>query len=252
MNKLEFVEKLFEFLKKISFNGQKRVLADMTRVNNSILCDEHKEIFDINKEKPISRFGKPIREWLIDKLSKTKYKHIKDNINWKITKGKNKDFKEVRKALKHLLNIAALHYIETNDKEFLKYFFKTLNSTQHCLIKSTAPMLYKSNTAGKKLNVGKRNAKSKIKQDPGFTKEHIIPTKFICESLKKAVFSNKVDVDFDLIMKDNFQVLLNSDDDELVNIAGLKSKMPDGWMFGDSPFLRYIEAGVNINDIKKI
>jgi hypothetical protein len=53
-------------------------------------------------------------------------------------------------------------------------------------------------------------------------------------------------------MKDNFQVLLNSDDDELVNIAGLKSKMPDGWMFGDSPFLRYIEAGVNINDIKKI
>ena len=68
-----------------------------------------------------------------------------------------------------------------------------------------------------KLNVGKRTATSKNTKDKGFTKEHNIPTKFIYDAIKKAVFNDKVIEMFDLIMKDNFQVLLNSDDDEKLN-----------------------------------
>ena len=57
---------------------------------------------------------------------------------------------------------------------------------------------------------------------------------------------------FDLIMKDNFQVLLNSDDDEKLNKAGLRSKMPEGWKFGDDPFARYVKGGIDLNSLKKL
>ena len=70
--------------------------------------------------------------------------------------------------------------------------------------------------------------------------------------LKQAVFNDKVIEMFDLIMKDNFQVLLNSVDDEKLNKAGLRSKMPEGWKFGDDPFARYIKGGIDLNSLKKV
>ena len=251
MEKEEFVDKLFIALQRLSSGAQKRVLEDMRRLNSSILCKEHR-VYDVNKEKPIARYGRPICEMLLRKLSKSKCVPLEDDINWSITKGKRKNDIEVRRALKHLMVFAASYYLETKDKEFMECFLNTLNSNQDSLVKSTAPIMYKSNTPGNKLNVGKRTATSKNIKDKGFTKEHNIPTKFIYDAIKKAVFNDKVIEMFDLIMKDNFQVLLNSDDDEKLNKAGLRSKMPEGWKFGDDPFARYVKGGIDLNSLKKV
>ena len=39
----------------------------MRRLNSSILCKEHR-VYDVNKEKPIARYGRPICEMLLRKL----------------------------------------------------------------------------------------------------------------------------------------------------------------------------------------
>ena len=145
MEKEEFVDKLFIALQRLSSGAQKRVLEDMRRLNSSILCKEHR-VYDVNKEKPIARYGRPICEMLLRKLSKSKCVPLEDDINWSITKGKRKNYIEVRRALKHLMVFAASYYLETKDKEFMECFLNTLNSNQDSLVKSTAPIMYKSIT----------------------------------------------------------------------------------------------------------
>jgi len=127
-----------------------------------------------------------------------------------------------------------------------------MNSNQECLFKSSAPLIYKSKYPGSKINVGKRTSSSKKSIDIGFTKEHIIPTKIIFDKLKNSIYENNLEMVFDSIMENNFQVLLNSDDDEKLNKSGLRSKMPNDWKFGDDPFQRYISAGIDISTIVSI
>ena len=165
---------------------------------------------------------------------------------------KNKDYLEIRKALKYILLSIQDYYIKNGNKDFIEVLLNQINSNQECLFKSSAPLIYKSIYPGIKINVGKRNSSSKKSIDIGFTKEHIIPTKIIFDGLKNAVLENQLKIVFDKMMKDNFQVLLNSDDDEKLNKSGLRSKMPDNWKFGDDPFQRYISAGIDISTIISI
>lgn len=50
----------------------------MRRLNSSILCKEHR-VYDKNKEKPIARYGRPICEMLLKKLSKSKCVPLEDD-----------------------------------------------------------------------------------------------------------------------------------------------------------------------------
>lgn len=251
MEKNEFINELKNFLKTISPEAQSRILDDMKRLNQSILCHKH-YIFNPNKKNPISRYGTPMKNWLIKELSLEMKEKISDSIKWDLTKNKNKDYLEIRKALKYILLSIQDYYIKNGNKDFIEVLLNQINSNQECLFKSSAPLIYKSIYPGIKINVGKRNSSSKKSIDIGFTKEHIIPTKIIFDGLKNAVLENQLKIVFDKMMKDNFQVLLNSDDDEKLNKSGLRSKMPDNWKFGDDPFQRYISAGIDISTIISI
>lgn len=251
MKKKVFVDKLKSFLKTLSPEAQDRILDDMKRLNNSILCEEH-TIYNPSKKKPISRYGTPIKNWLINEISAESKMKIDDLINWKITKNKNLNYLEVRNGLKYiLLSIQKFNNIN-NDNVFVDLLINEMNTNQDCLFKSTAPLKYKSKYPGNKINVGKRTSLSKNSKNVGYTKEHLIPTRVVFECLKNSVFENNIENDFDFIMKDNFQVLLNSDDDEKLNKAGLRSKMPPNWKFGEDPFERYKLAGIDLSTIIKI
>lgn len=249
MEKKVFVIKLKSFLKTINTEAQNRILDDMKRLNTSVLCQEH-IIHNPNKKNPISRYGTPMKKWLMEEVSEKSKSEIDDSINWKFTKGKNKDYQEIRKALKFLLVTIQNFYQKNKDNDFIELLLNELNSTQESLFKSCAPLTYKSRFPGNKVNIGKRSSLSKNTIDVGFTKEHIIPTKIVFNSLKTSVLENRVESVFDFIMKDNFQVLLNSDDDEKLNKVGLRSNMPPNWKFGDDPFQRYSQAGIDLSTIE--
>ena len=251
MEKNEFIDKLKMFLKTISSEAQSRILDDMKRLNKSILCNEH-VIHNSSKKNPISRYGTPMRNWLLKEVSSEMKVKISDSIKWDITKNKNKDYLEIRKALKYVLLSTQDFYFKNGDKDFIEVLLAEMNSNQECLFKSSAPLIYKSKYPGSKINVGKRTSSSKKSIDIGFTKEHIIPTKIIFVKLKNSIYENNLEMVFDSIMENNFQVLLNSDDDEKLNKSGLRSKMPNDWKFGDDPFQRYISAGIDISTIVSI
>ena len=249
MDKQIFIIKLKSFLETISSEAQNRILDDMKRINTAILCQEH-VIHDPNKKNPISRYGTPMKKWLMEEVSVQTSLKINDSINWKVTKGKFKKYQEIRKALKYLLMAVQEFNLKNKENDFIKVLLNELNSNQESLFKSCAPLTYKSKFPGNKVNVGKRSSLSKITIDVGFTKEHIIPTKIIFNSLKTSILENRVESGFDFIMKDNFQVLLNSDDDEKLNKVGLRSNMPLNWKFGDDPFQRYSQAGIDLSTIE--
>jgi len=248
LDKETFVKTLLEVLRNVSPGAQKRILEDMTRLETSILCKEY-GVCDLTKEKPIKRYGTPVREWMLKELSNTIDNPTVDDINWAITKGVKKDYNEIRRAVKHIMEFSAAYYSKTKDRKFMDTFFNALKSNQDGLIKSTAPIKFKSLLPGKKLNVGKRKEGSKNTKDAGYTKEHLIPTAVIYDAMKDSVFNNNVNDSFDIIMKDNFQVLLNSDDDDSINKAGFRDKMPNGWKFGDDPWERYKASGIDLSTI---
>ena len=55
----------------------------------------------------------------------------------------------------------------------------------------------------------------------------------IGKKCENSIYENNLEMVFDSIMENNFQVLLNSDDDEKLNKSGLRSKMPNDWKFGE-------------------
>mgnify|MGYP000141236116 CR=1 FL=1 len=114
--------------------GQKAHLKPAREFENyeGVLKEYYDNVFPLlyqnYSEKPIARYGRPICEMLLRKLSKSNCVPLEDDINWSITKGKRKNYIEVRRALKHLMVFAASYYLETKDKEFMECFLNSLNS----------------------------------------------------------------------------------------------------------------------------
>jgi len=91
-----------------------------------------------------------------------------------------------------------------------------------------------------KLNISKRSIKG-LKNK--ITYEHAIPTKVILEECLKQ--PNKKYIT-DILIKSDYVAILTHEEDKLLNDAGFKFKMPDGWNFGDDVYARYKKVGIRL------
>lgn len=91
-------------------------------------------------------------------------------------------------------------------------------------------------------NVYKRS-KFHGKKSP-FIYEHAIPVSIVRDKLFSSDLS-KEDV-FSVLKACGPVAMILRDEDQILNQYGLQRKMPDGWVWGDSPLARYQVAGIEI------
>ena len=129
---------------------------------------------------------------------------------------------------------AALYYSKSGENNFINTLFQQLDKNQNGVLRSLAKIEYR--------------------QEGDFdrrTKEHLIPANLFRKELVNMVKSNDFSK-FDEYTNQMLQVDLSKEDDIKINKAGFRDNMPNGWKWGDDPWARYIEAGIDLNTIKKI
>ena len=79
-----------------------------------------------------------------------------------------------------------------------------------------------------------------------FKYEHVIPAAIV---LKKLLASDRRSETVHRILSESgFVAVLLKEQDQLLNSAGLRAKMPDGWEWGDDPLERYRVVGIELSD----
>ena len=79
-----------------------------------------------------------------------------------------------------------------------------------------------------------------------FKYEHVIPAAIV---LKKLLASDrKPHTVRHLLRESGFVTVVLKDEDQLLNHAGLKAKMPDDWTWGGDPMSRYRAVGIELSD----
>jgi len=111
------------------------------------------------------------------------------------------------------------------------------------LIKIAAQFKYKS----KKFKYGLYSAKQKTGLK--YREEHNPPASVIGANLIWAITNNKVKEIMPYIRKNYYQTQLSKKDDELLDIAKLDKKLPDGFSILDDSSVRLAKAGIDLNTI---
>lgn len=97
------------------------------------------------------------------------------------------------------------------------------------------------------------NFSSGVKIDKDLRHEHAVPRKELNDQLDLMYKSKRLNQNniFEFIDKFAFAVIVSSDEDIMLNKAGLRSKMPAGFSFDHSGdvFLRYKIAGIEIFEL---
>ncbi|MCE2571815.1 hypothetical protein [Motilimonas eburnea] len=89
----------------------------------------------------------------------------------------------------------------------------------------------------------KNGAINKRDRYKGLIREHLVPRTVIFNELLKIkrITPKKVD---DLLSELLIIVVVTKDEDRKLDQTGLRSKMPEGWCYGDDPFQRHKAAGI--------
>ncbi|MCE2597380.1 hypothetical protein K6Y31_21655 [Motilimonas cestriensis] len=89
----------------------------------------------------------------------------------------------------------------------------------------------------------KNGAATASERAKGLIQEHLVPRTIIFNELLKIkrITPKKVD---DLLGELLIIVLVTKDEDRKLDKIGLRSKMPEGWCYGDDPFQRHEAAGI--------
>jgi hypothetical protein len=233
INRELFISFLQEILCDFSPAGRERILNDLKRTKNQILCSS-------GKIKSISKIGSPSVNKILTKLQSSKNYEDQD-INWTKTEGVKFDLIETRKAAKFLC--LQLEKVNFNNKEkFVECLLKELSRQNDTLLRKLAVLKYKSKSPGGKL-VGKQTKLSK-NNNLGFVYEHTIPMKYLIKEVVDIVVANKTNEKIDFIFSKLISVELNTDHDDLILKSGLRSKMPSNWQWDHDPLDRYWASGI--------
>jgi hypothetical protein len=241
IKKNNFIEFICEFLVDFSLEGRKRILKDLKRTQSQILCTS-------NNLKSVSKVGAPLVKKILSKIELNQF--CRDNdINWSKTEGVNFDIVENRKAVK-LIFLKLEEIYHTKGEELPKLFLSQLCTQNDTLIRKLSVLKYKSKKPGSKL-VGKQTLKNKHKNF-GYVYEHTIPIKYFIVEAIRLFNSKQMNVQIDFIFSKLISVELNTDDDQLVVLKGLKFTMPNGWTWENDPLERYWISGIKRDSLTKL
>jgi hypothetical protein len=241
LEKNNFVEFIYEFLLDFSPDGRKRILKDLKRTKSQILCSS-------GNLKSVSKVGAPLVKEILSKLELNEsYRDI--GINWSKTEGVNFDIVENRKAVK-LIFLKLEEIYHTKGEELPKLFLSQLSTQNNTLIRKLSVLKYKSKKPGCKL-VGKQTLNNKHKNF-GYVYEHTIPIKYFIVEVIKLFNLNQINVQMDFIFSKLISVELNTDDDQLVVLKGLKFTMPNRWSWENDPLERYWISGIERDSLTKL
>jgi hypothetical protein len=145
-----------------------------------------------------------------------------------------KDKENLKKVILIISKVASEYYQKSKSDSFIETLFQQLDKNQNGILRSLSTLEYKQD-----------NIQGKSK------KEHLIPSnlfrKELIDMVKSGDFSN-----FDTYANQMVQVILSDEDDMKLKKSGYNMKMPDGWKWGDDPWVRYSLSGIDLNTIKKL
>lgn len=86
-------------------------------------------------------------------------------------------------------------------------------------------------------------------QRAGFCGDHAIPLSITA----REILSHVDDRDkLSRLMEDGLRiVMITREEDRLLSKSGLRSSMPEGWTWGDSPYARYNQVGIELAKVVK-
>ena len=152
--------------------------------------------------------------------------------DYKYRGSKNKE--KLKELVLKIAEAAASYYSKSGEGKFIDTLFQQLDKNQNGILRSLAKIEYKQE--------GDFNVRKK---------EHLIPTNLFRKELVNMVKSNNFS-NFNEYADQILQINLSKEDDDKLNKAGFKTSMPSGWKWGDDPWARYKEAGIDLSTIKKI
>jgi hypothetical protein len=241
IEKNNFIEFINEFLLDISPNGRERILKDLKRTKSQILCTS-------GNLQSVSKIGTPLVKKILSKIQLNQsYTDI--DINWAKTEGVNFDIVENRKAVK-LIFLKLEEIYHTKGEKFPKLFLSQLCRQNNTLIRKLTVLKYKSKKPGRRL-VGKQTLNNKHKNF-GFVYEHTIPLKYFINEVIKLFHLKQTNQQIDFIFSKLISVQLNTDDDQLIVLRGLKDRMPNGWTWENDPLERYWTSGIKRDTLTKL
>jgi hypothetical protein len=248
--KLETLKELIiNYFGFVSINGQERLLNDLKRTNSQLMCCKFSGSKTI--EKNVKKIGVPRVELLKKKIIQHSYK-IDKEIKWENTMGKGQDIKCTRLAFQTILNLSQKIFDQRKKIEEIDILLKQLKGNKFSIIRSIAPVKFKSINPGSML-VGKQT-KNSNNRDVGFVDEHILPTNYLIESIVTLISKGQLNKNkLDIMLDKYFIVKLNTDDDYLIKNSGFSKSMPKDWnILSDDPFIRYLKSGIDINSIVSV
>jgi hypothetical protein len=185
---------------------------------------------------------------ILDKIGVSE-NYIDIGIEWNRTEGVKFDINEDRKAVK-LIFLKLEEMYSQKGEEMIKLFLSQLCTQNNTLIRKLSVLKYRSKSPGARL-VGKQTVNNKNK-NIGFVYEHTIPVKYFIIEVISLLKTKKMNEKIDNIFNKLISVELNTDDDQLVVIKGLKEKMPKDWNWNKDPLERYWISGIKRNSLNKI
>tara|TARA_R110002051_G_scaffold131151_1_gene205032 strand:+ start:39382 stop:40539 length:1158 start_codon:yes stop_codon:yes gene_type:complete len=242
------IQTIIDYFGYFSESGQNRLLQDLKRTNNQYLCFQ---FLNEKKVKSVSKIGVPTVKKLKNNIKQQRIQ-IDQDVNWSKTSGKLLDNSETSLGFKKILELSEIIYKETRTIEPIKILLSQLTGNKLSIIRGLAQIKYQSSTPGKRL-VGKQTKTSK-NNNLGFVEEHVLPTKAFIKYFTNQIENNHLKItNIDKVLTNYFIVNLNTDDDYLLSKNGFKNSMPKDWnIVTDDPFMRYKEAGIQMETILPI
>mgnify|MGYP006084298663 CR=1 FL=1 len=152
--------------------------------------------------------------------------------NYKYSGKKDKD--NLKKIVLLISKKAAQYYKTSGNDAFINTLFQQLNKNQSGVLRSLSTLEYKQ-----------------IGNYSSYVKEHLIPSTLFVKELINMIKSDNFS-NFNNYANQMVQVNLSKEDDQKLKIAGYNTSMPSGWKWGDNPWTRYKNAGINLSTIQNI